>query len=124
LIGKADYVIADVPCTGLGIIRRKPEIKYNKTDVTEITKIQYTILENGSKYLKHGGELVYSTCTVNIEENNELIKRFLNNNKDYKLADISENIDGFFKTAKNGYLEIYPHLHGMDGFFIAKIKRI
>lgn len=124
LIGKADYVIADVPCTGLGIIRRKPEIKYNKTDVNEITKIQYKILENGSKYLKHGGELVYSTCTVNIEENNELIKRFLNNNKDYKLADISENIDGFFKTAKNGYLEIYPHLHGMDGFFIAKIKRI
>ncbi|NLK64466.1 MAG: 16S rRNA (cytosine(967)-C(5))-methyltransferase RsmB [Tissierellia bacterium] len=124
LIGKADYVIADVPCTGLGIIRRKPEIKYKKTDINHITQIQYKILENGSKYLKLGGELVYSTCTTNIEENYELINKFLNNNKDYAFADISENIDEYFETAKNGYIELYPHLHDMDGFFIAKIKRI
>ncbi|MDD4088223.1 MAG: 16S rRNA (cytosine(967)-C(5))-methyltransferase RsmB [Tissierellia bacterium] len=124
LIDKADYVIADVPCSGLGIIRRKPEIKYNKTNINDITEIQYKILENGSKYLKQGGELVYSTCTTNIEENYELINRFLNNNKNYVLADISDNIDEYFETAKKGYVEIYPHLHGMDGFFIAKIKRI
>ena len=124
LIEKADYVIADVPCSGLGIIRRKPEIKYNKTDINDITKIQNKILENASKYLKHNGELVYSTCTTNIKENYEIINRFLNNNKDYALVDISENIDGDFETAKTGYIEIYPHLHGMDGFFIAKIKRI
>ena len=124
LIEKADYVIADVPCSGLGIIRRKPEIKYNKTDINDITKIQNKILENASKYLKHNGELVYSTCTTNIKENYEIINRFLNNNKDYALVDISENIDGDFETAKTGYIEIYPYLHGMDGFFIAKIKRI
>ncbi len=124
LIDKADYVIADVPCSGLGIIRRKPEIKYNKTNINDITEIQYQILENGSKYLKQGGELVYSTCTTNIEENYELINRFLNNNKNYVLADISDNIDEYFETAKKGYVEIYPHLNGMDGFFIAKIKRI
>jgi 16S rRNA (cytosine967-C5)-methyltransferase len=124
LIGKADYVIADVPCTGLGIIRRKPEIKYKDTDTDNITEIQYKILENGSKYLKAGGELVYSTCTTNKEENYELIDRFLNNNKGFTLSDISDNIHEDFKTAKNGYLEIYPHLHGMDGFFIAKIKGI
>ena len=124
LVEKADYVIADVPCSGLGIIRRKPEIKYNKTDINDITKIQNKILENASKYLKHNGELVYSTCTTNIKENYEIINRFLNNNKDYALVDISENIDGDFETAKTGYIEIYPHLHGMDGFFIAKIKRI
>ncbi len=126
LIEKADYVIADVPCTGLGIIRRKPEIKYNKTDkeLNDIKEIQYKILENASKYLKQSGELVYSTCTTNREENIELISRFLNNNKNYVLADISENIVDYFTTAKQGYIEIYPHIHGMDGFFIAKIKRI
>ncbi len=124
LLGKADYVIADAPCTGLGIIRRRPEIKYKQTDLNGITEIQHKILENGSKYLKLGGRLVYSTCTTNIEENYQLIKSFLNDNKDYILDDISENIDEYFETAKNGYLEIYPHIHSMDGFFIAKIKRI
>lgn len=126
LIEKADYVIADVPCTGLGIIRRKPEIKYSKTDkeLNDIREIQYKILENASKYIKASGELVYSTCTTNPEENFELINRFLKNNKGYTLTDISENIHGNFASAKNGYVEIYPHLHGMDGFFIAKIKRI
>lgn len=126
LIEKADYVIADVPCSGLGIIRRKPEIKYNKTDkeLNDIKEIQYKILENASKYLKPSGELVYSTCTTNLEENYELINRFLNNNRNFALVDISENIDEYFKTAKQGYIEIYPHLHGMDGFFIAKIKRV
>lgn len=126
LIEKADYVIADVPCTGLGIIRRKPEIKYKNTseDIKEISKIQFKVLENASKYLKHGGELVYSTCTTNLEENIEIIKEFLNKNKDYELCDISHLADEYFTTAKEGYIEIYPHIHSMDGFFIAKIKRL
>jgi len=123
LVGKADYVIADVPCSGLGIIRRKPEIKYNETDLNNITEIQYKILENASKYLKQSGELVYSTCTTNKEENIEIINRFLKN-KNFILADFSDIINEDFKTAKDGYIEIYPHLHGMDGFFIAKLKRL
>ncbi|MGD9567175.1 MAG: 16S rRNA (cytosine(967)-C(5))-methyltransferase RsmB [Sedimentibacter sp.] len=126
LIGKADYVIADVPCTGLGIIRRKPEIKYKNTDedLKEIRKLQYKILENAAKYLKADGNLVYSTCTTNREENIELINEFLNNNKNFMLEDISNQVDECFTTAKNGYIEIYPHIHSMDGFFIAKIKRL
>jgi hypothetical protein len=123
LVGKADYVIADVPCSGLGIIRRKPEIKYNETDLNNITEIQYKILENASKYLKQSGELVYSTCTTNKEENIEIINKFLKN-KNFILTDFSDNINEDFKTAKDGYIEIYPHLHGMDGFFIAKLKRL
>lgn len=126
LVGKADYVIADVPCTGLGIIRRKPEIKFTKTesDLKSIRKIQYKILENASKYLKVGGELAYSTCTTNKEENIELITEFLNKNKEFELSDISGNTDKIFTDAKKGYIEIYPHIHNMDGFFIAKIKRV
>ena len=124
LLEKADYVIADVPCTGLGIIRRKPEIKYNGAEnVNDIKEIQYKILENASKYLKPSGELVYSTCTTNPEENIEIINKFLKN-KNFVLTDFSDNIDECFTTAKDGYVEIYPHLHDMDGFFIAKLKRL
>ncbi len=126
LTEKADYIIVDVPCTGLGIIRRKPEIKYKNTadDVKDICEIQYKILENASKYLKPQGELIYSTCTTERKENIELVNEFLDKNKGFELADISDNVDGYFTTAKNGYIEIYPHVHCMDGFFIAKIKRV
>ncbi len=126
LIAKADYIIVDVPCTGLGIIRRKPEIKYKNIDedLNNISKIQYKILENASKYLKQDGELIYSTCSTERKENIELVNEFLNNNKDFKLADISAYIDDCFTTAIGGYIELYPHIHDMDGFFIAKIKKL
>lgn len=126
LIERANYCIVDVPCTGLGIIRRKPEIKYNKleSDLDDIQKIQYKILENASKYLKINGELVYSTCTVNKTENINIIKKFLKNNKKFIAVDISEQTKNAFDTASKGYVEIYPHLHFMDGFFIAKLKRL
>ena len=124
LIEKADYVIADVPCSGLGIIRRKPEIKYKQDGFQDLRDIQYRILLNASRYLKAKGVLVYSTCTTNKEENMEIINRFLKDRKGFILDDFSDNIDGGFKTAKDGYIEIYPHLHGMDGFFIAKLKRL
>ena len=123
LVGKADYVIVDVPCSGLGIIRRKPEIKYNKACNNDLREIQYKILENASKYLKPSGELVYSTCTTEREENIDVINKFLKN-KNYILSDFSDKIDKSFKTAKDGYIEIYPHIHRMDGFFIAKIRRL
>jgi 16S rRNA (cytosine967-C5)-methyltransferase len=125
-IGKSDYCIVDVPCTGLGIIRRKPEIKYNKAEkeIDSIVKIQYKILQNAAEYLKSGGELVYSTCTTNKEENINIIEKFLNNNDNFTLVDITEETKNKFGTSKNGYVEIYPHIHNMDGFFIAKLKRL
>lgn len=125
LIEKADFIIADVPCSGLGIIRRKPEIKYNRTEaeIKEISKIQLKILENAAKYLKRGGMMVYSTCTTNKEENLDIVMEFLKHNKDFALEDFSDRINDF-PDAKKGYIEIYPHVHGMDGFFIAKIKRL
>lgn len=126
LIEKADYLIVDVPCTGLGIIRRKPEIKYKNIgeDLKDICNIQYKILENASKYLKPKGEMVYSTCTTERKENIELVNEFLDKNNEFELADISDNVDEYFTTAKEGYIEIYPHVNRMDGFFIAKIKRV
>jgi len=107
-----DKVLVDAPCSGLGIIRRKPEIKYSKSyeDVLNLVKIQYNILENASKYLKVGGTLLYSTCTITKEENDGVIEQFMNDNKEFEL-------DG-------DVIKILPARDGADGFFICKIKRM
>lgn len=120
LIGKADRVLADVPCSGLGIIRRKPDIKYkeNITDFEELNQIQQSILECAYRYLKRGGIMVYSTCTINKSENIKLINDFLKNHPDMALDKI-ENSD----IANEGYLEIYPHIHNSDGFFVCRMKK-
>lgn len=126
LIEKADYCIVDVPCSGLGIIRRKPEIKYNRNenDSEGLFDLQYNILSNASKYLKIGGELVYSTCTTSPVENIHVIRKFLKHNKDFKMIDITKETKSKFDSSKDGYIEIYPHIHDMDGFFVAKLKKI
>ena len=121
LIDKADRVLADVPCSGLGIIRRKPDIKYkeNITDFTELNQIQENILECAYRYLKQGGIMVYSTCTVNKSENTELINKFLQKHPDMAL----DKIDN--PSLKNeGYLELYPHIHNSDGFFVCRMKKL
>lgn len=121
---KFDYVLADVPCSGLGIIKRKPEIKYKeKSDIESLPKLQEKILENTSRYVKVGGNLIYSTCTILDSENIDVINKFLIENKDFELEKIDEvNID--LENQQNGYLKIYPNIHEMDGFFIAKLKKI
>lgn len=127
LVGKIDYCVVDVPCTGFGLIRRKPEIKYNRTleDIKEINEIQYNILKNSSRYLKTNGILVYSTCTIEKDENIRLINRFLSENPMYRLAPIEEiKCDDIKFSSKNGYIELFPNIHGTDGFFIAKLIKI
>lgn len=127
LMGKADSVLVDAPCTGLGIIRRKPDIKWTRTqnDLKEIVKLQEKILSVSSHYVKPGGVLVYSTCTIEPQENEEMVKAFLKDNKDYSLEDISEFIPGGLAkdTAKEGYIQLYPNIDGIDGFFISKMRR-
>ena len=123
-IGKFDYVLADVPCSGLGIIRRKPEIKYKeKEEFRDLPPIQKKILENASKYVKKGGTLIYSTCTIQDNENIDVINEFLQKNKNFELAPIDEvKVD--LDIQEKGYMKIYPNVHGMDGFFISKLIRV
>ena len=84
LVGKADLVLADVPCSGLGVIRRKPEMKYrDEFDFDELVEIQTGILETGSSYLKPGGRLIYSTCTINPRENELMVKDFLERHEEF-----------------------------------------
>lgn len=128
LVGIADYCLTDVPCSGLGLIRRKPDIKWNKQndDIEEICKLQYNIIENASNYLKKGGILVYSTCTIEKDENINLITKFLENHEDFELMGFNDLIKdkSKFTTASEGYLELYPNVHNTDGFFIAKLVKL
>lgn len=108
LIGTADRVLCDVPCSGTGIIRRKPDIKLCRTDISELPPIQSVVLENGAKYLKSGGVIVYSTCTLLKRENEEITASFLERN------------GGFERIFENTY---FPDTDGSDGFYICKMRK-
>lgn len=126
LIEKADIVIADLPCSGLGVIGKKSDIKYNMTPEKEeeLVKLQREILANAWKYLKKGGTLIYSTCTLNKKENIENM-RYIEDNFPLKPADISKYVPEEFcgGTAKDGYLQMLPGIDGSDGFFISRFER-
>ncbi|MDD4504084.1 MAG: 16S rRNA (cytosine(967)-C(5))-methyltransferase RsmB [Clostridiaceae bacterium] len=124
-IGKFDKVLLDAPCSGLGIMRRKPDIRWKKEpeNFRELAKLQRNMLELASKYVKSGGALIYSTCTINKTENIEVVKDFLSNNQQFHMGSITEQIpEGLVsESTDKGYLELFPNIHGTDGFFIARI---
>lgn len=124
-IEKFDKVLADVPCSGYGIIKRKPDIKWKNENLDDILKIAKEILTNSSKYVKIGGELVFSTCTINREENEDRLKQFLKDNENFETVDITDYIplELRHETTKDGYVTFYPNTDSVDGFFIAKMKR-
>lgn len=125
LIEKADYCLLDAPCSGLGLIRRKPDIKWTKTreSLSEIVKLQYQMLKNCYNYVKRGGVLLYSTCTIEKAENINLIDKFLQENKDLTLTSFYElvNNEELSHMTQKGFLELYPNINDTDGFFIAKM---
>ena len=118
-IEMADRVLCDVPCSGLGVIRRKPEIKYkNPKDFDSLKDIQKKILDVSSKYLKKGGVLVYSTCTLSRAENDDIIDWFLESHTDFEKGSINR-----FSNIKDGNYKvtITPNMFNSDGFFVAKL---
>ncbi|MCL2322035.1 MAG: 16S rRNA (cytosine(967)-C(5))-methyltransferase RsmB [Oscillospiraceae bacterium] len=122
-LNKFDRVIADVPCSGIGVIRKKPEIKYSKIDFDKLIHTQKRILKNGSLYLKNGGTIIYSTCTLNKSENEGVIDWFLKNNKGFSLQKIDMGEDSnFIYDAKDKGVTILPK-NNLDGFYISKIKK-
>lgn len=115
---KADKVLCDVPCSGLGVIRRKPEIKYkDQKDFERLPEIQFDILSVSSKYVKAGGILVYSTCTLSKAENDEVAERFLDEYTDFEPLELPEPLSGSYKAT------ITPDRFDSDGFFIARFRR-
>lgn len=121
LAGTADKVLADVPCSGLGIIKSKPDIKWNKDNIENLPDLQMQILKNAAKYLKVGGELVYSTCTILKRENEDVIKRFVEENPEFEFVKIE--LPKPLGRENDGYITLYPNIDNTDGFFISKIKR-
>ena len=120
--GTADRILCDVPCSGLGIIRRKPEIRFkNASDIDKLPELQYRILCNAVKYLKPGGRLVYSTCTLNPAENEEVCDRFLAEHPDFVKADYLPDMPRY--SEKDRYLTLMPHIHPTDGFLIAALDK-
>ncbi|MBI9011655.1 MAG: 16S rRNA (cytosine(967)-C(5))-methyltransferase RsmB [Clostridiales bacterium] len=114
-VDKFDKVLVDAPCSGLGIIRRKPDIKYQKTeaDILALNDIQMTILDQASKYIKQGGVLVYSTCTIEPSENRLMVEAFLKSHTDFEILPINEDKD----------LQLYPNVDETDGFYCCKLLR-
>lgn len=125
MLGLADVLIVDVPCTGLGVIGKKQDIKYRVTeeDLREITKLQKEILGNVIRYLKPGGTMMYSTCTINPGENEEMVGWIC---REFGMETVSmaeylpEELQG---DGSRGYLQLIPGVHPTDGFFIAKLSR-
>lgn len=124
-----DRILVDAPCTGLGVIRRKPDIKWKKTerDVIEMSRIQLEILEAVAPLLKKGGTLVYSTCTIDKRENEQVIETFISKHEDFvrdeTLAEkLPKKLSPYMKN-KRGEIQILPHYFSSDGFFIAALRK-
>ena len=120
LFGKADRVLCDVPCSGLGVFSKKPDLRYKDiTALESLSALQLDILTASAKYLKAGGTLVYSTCTLRREENEDVVDKFLSENPDFEAVDFS--ISDI--SSENGRITLYPHVHKTDGFFISKLRK-
>lgn len=121
---KFDKILLDVPCLGLGVLKRKPDIKWQrkKEDIKEISKIQKQILDTCSKYLKKGGVLVYSTCSILKEENEDVVNEFLEENENFEMEKIELEENNYFKKfcKNNKFLQVYQS-EKSDGFFICKM---
>lgn len=119
---KADRVLCDVPCSGIGVMRRKPEIRYkSEEELKGLSKVQMAILENAARYVKPGGILLYSTCTILKEENEQVAEAFLLSHPEFEevplLPELNEKLSGSMIT-------LLPSLFGSDGFFMAKFRRV
>jgi len=127
LRGKVDRVLVDAPCTGLGTLRRNPDLKTRQTEagIAELTAKQFAILEAAAALLKPGGRLVYGTCSLLEEENEAIVERFLAAHPDFSLLDCAEVLkrQGIEIPGCERYLRLLPHVHDTDGFFAAVMQR-
>ncbi len=121
LEGVADRVICDVPCSGLGVLGKKPDLRYREVN-DDLPPLQYEILSTASRYLKRGGVMLYSTCTLTREENEENVLRFLREHGDFAAVDFSVGEEKRVES-RDGMLTLLPHKHGTDGFFMAKLEK-
>ena len=119
---KFDKILIDAPCSGLGTIQKNPDIKWRRSqkEIKDFQQLQSDILSSVSKLVKQNGIIIYSTCTINREENEEVVERFLEENENYSLIPPDNSFKNFIK--KENFLRTFPHIHKMDGSFAAILK--
>ena len=121
LTAGADVVLADVPCSGFGVIRKKPEIRYkSRQDIAGLPELQKSMLSSLSTYVAPGGALLYSTCSVLKCENEDVVQWFLGGNSHFRSEPFT--LPGIGRV-DSGMITLWPHIHGTDGFFICKLRR-
>jgi 16S rRNA (cytosine967-C5)-methyltransferase len=126
LAGKIDRVLVDAPCSGLGTLRRNPDLKWRQTpkDVEEMSHKQSAILAGAGRLVKPGGRLVYATCSILAEENTQVVDAFLAAHPAFKLCSAGEILlQERIGLPMGDYFELWPHRHGTDGFFAAVLER-
>ena len=127
-IKTADAVLIDAPCSGFGTLRRHPDIRWNKTlkQVHALREVQYNLLKNAAPHIKPGGILVYSTCSIEPMENEEVIQRFLTDFPMYRVENARRFLPAVPLSAitPQGFVQTFPHEHGVDGAFAARLRRV
>ena len=119
-------MLVDAPCSGLGTLRRNPDVKWRQTQVgvAELNVKQASILDSAARLVKAGGRLVYATCSILDEENEGIVEHFLSTHPDFSLLPVSQVLEEQKISLEMGdYLKLYPHLHNTDGFFAAVFQR-
>ncbi|OKH13793.1 16S rRNA (cytosine(967)-C(5))-methyltransferase [[Limnothrix rosea] IAM M-220] len=121
----ADRVLLDVPCSGLGTLHKRPDIRWqqNPDKISELTQLQSELLQAGSKWVKPNGCLVYSTCTINPAENAAIAAKFLEENPEWQIVKPEESSPAYSFASEEGWIEVLPHKHDMDGFFMVKFQK-
>lgn len=121
---KVDLIFADLPCSGLGTLRKKPDIKWKRDidDIPKIVELQKEIISNAVRFMASGSVLIYSTCTIEPEENQEVVYWLLDNFKDLKIDPAENYLPP--EVCKDGFMQTFPHIHGIDGAFAARIIKV
>jgi len=121
-----DRILADVPCSGFGTLRKNPDLRWRRgeKDIQRLSELQFSILSNLSTYMKDGGVLTYSTCTVFDEENEDVVEKFLEGHPEFKIDRIDEVLPEKWRPLiQNGYFKTFPPKNEMDGFFVARLRK-
>lgn len=126
-----DRVLVDAPCSGLGVLRRRADLRWQRQEqsLSDLPQLQWAILERAASCVQVGGDLIYSTCTIEPEENFELVKKFRSEHPEFEAVDLTELLpfrledERDRRQASKGMLQLLPHRHNMDGFFLAKFRR-
>ena len=120
-----DRVLVDAPCSGLGTLHRNPDLRWRQTPdkIQELTQLQGELLTQAASWVKPQGSLVYGTCTLNFQENQAVIQRFLENHPHWRICPLSSFLPQSFLNSTEHWIQIFPHRQKMDGFFIVKLER-